>query len=667
MVGLFGDYAVGEAWDEMFQAPGVPRAAYDAVLAALKSFGPAELRFRSDQLSRVFTDRGVTFAHAGEERPFPLDLLPRVIAAVEWDHIVAGVKQRVRALEAFLADVYGPGEVFTDGVIPRGVIVSSAHFHREAFGVEPANGVRVHVAGVDLIRDEQGRFRVLEDNLRVPSGVSYVIENRRAMTQLLPALFAAHRVNPVDDYPSRLLAALRASAPARVRDPVVVVLTPGVYNAAYFEHALLARLMGVELVEGRDLICDGNRVRMRTTQGERPVHVVYRRVDDDFLDPLHFRPDSVVGCPGILNAARAGNVTIANAVGNGVADDKLVYTYVPDLIRYYLGEEPILPNVETHRLDDPEVLHHVLSNLDSLVLKPVDGSGGKGIVIGPQAEESTLDSLRVTVAADPRGWIAQRPVALSTAPTLVGDTIAPRHVDLRPFAVNDGNDVWVLPGGLTRVALPEGALVVNSSQGGGSKDTWVLARSRPSRQPATAPPARSADGLPSARRTSRTSGPARWRPTRTAVGRDAEPDRRVAVLDRPVRRAGRRHRSDPRRLRAPDPGGPVGRRGRGLPFAAGDPWRQRHRGATPHRRRPCSRCSRSTSRRPVRSPAPGMPHGRTRGALARSSRPSCGRPSTPPGSPSPLSSWPPSASGRTPSSASYASGRQWWPGSPSRR
>ncbi len=497
MVGLFGDYAVGAAWDEMFQAPGVPRAAYDAVLAALKPFGPAELRFRSEQLSRVFTDRGVTFAHAGEERPFPLDLLPRVIAAVEWDHIAAGVKQRVRALEAFLADVYGPGEVFTDGVIPRGVIVSSAHFHREAFGVEPANGVRVHVAGVDLIRDEQGRFCVLEDNLRVPSGVSYVIENRRAMTQLLPGLFAAHRVNPVDEYPSRLLAALRASAPARVRDPVVVVLTPGVYNAAYFEHALLARLMGVELVEGRDLICDGNRVRMRTTQGERPVHVVYRRLDDDYLDPLHFRSDSAVGCPGILNAARAGNVTIANAVGNGAADDKLVYTYVPELIRYYLGEEPALDNVETHRLETPDVLEWVLDHLDSLVLKPVDGSGGKGIVIGPAAKEEELNALRTVVAADPRGWIAQRPVALSTAPTLVGDTIAPRHVDLRPFAVNDGNDIWVLPGGLTRVALPEGALVVNSSQGGGSKDTWVLAHdpAEPSDRDDTAPEVRGAPPL----------------------------------------------------------------------------------------------------------------------------------------------------------------------------
>jgi uncharacterized circularly permuted ATP-grasp superfamily protein len=331
--------------------------------------------------------------------------------------------------------------------------------------------------------------------------VSYVIENRRALTHTMPALFAEARVRPVDDYPARLLAALRAAAPEGVEDPTVVVLTPGVYNAAYFEHALLARLMGVELVEGRDLVCSGNRVRMRTTQGERPVHVVYRRVDDEFMDPLHFRPDSVIGCPGIVNAARAGQVTLANAVGNGVADDKLVYTYVPDLIRYYLSEEPLIDNVETYRLDDrdPDVLHDVLGRLDQLVLKPVDGAGGKGIVIGPQASEETLIELRKQVEKDPRGWIAQRPVALSTSPTLLGDRVAPRHIDLRPFAVNDGNEIWLVPGGLTRVALPEGALVVNSSQGGGSKDTWVLAgESRPvtaaathtpSNEPHTEPPA----------------------------------------------------------------------------------------------------------------------------------------------------------------------------------
>jgi uncharacterized circularly permuted ATP-grasp superfamily protein len=477
MADVFDQYAMANAWDEMFARPGEPRPAYRSLFATLQPLSGTDLRARADQLARVFTDRGVTFAYAGEERPFPLDLVPRIIDAAEWDTVTRAVRQRVLALERFLADVYGPGEALADGVVPRRLVLTSAHYHREAAGIEPANGVRVHISGVDLIRDEAGRFRVLEDNLRIPSGVSYVIENRRAMAQTLPSLFADARVHPVDDYPARLLAALRAAAPEGVGDPCVVVLTPGVYNAAYFEHALLARLMGVELVEGRDLVCSGNRVRMRTTQGERPVHVVYRRVDDEFLDPLHFRGDSVIGCPGIVNAARAGHVCIANAIGNGVADDKLLYTYVPDLIRYYFHEEPVLSNVETHRLDDsPDVLAHVLDHLDELVLKPVDGAGGKGIVIGPHADEATLAALRETVATDPRGWVAQRPVALSTSPTLIGDRVAPRHIDLRPFAVNDGTDVWLLPGGLTRVALPEGTLVVNSSQGGGSKDTWVLAR-----------------------------------------------------------------------------------------------------------------------------------------------------------------------------------------------
>jgi uncharacterized circularly permuted ATP-grasp superfamily protein len=475
MADVFDSYAMAEAWDEMFVHPGEPRAAYRQLFSSLQPLAGTDLRVRAEQLARVFTDRGVTFAYAGEERPFPLDLIPRIIDAVEWDEITRAVRQRVRALERFLADVYGPGQVLADRVVPRRLITTSAHFHREAAGIQPANGVRVHVSGVDLVRDADGAFRVLEDNLRIPSGVSYVIENRRAMTQTLPSLFADARVHPVDDYPARLLAALRAAAPEGVTDPCVVVLTPGVYNAAYFEHALLARLMGVELVEGRDLTCTANAVRMRTTQGERPVHVVYRRVDDEYLDPLHFRPDSVIGCPGIVNAARAGHVTLANAIGNGVADDKLLYTYVPDLIRYYLHEEPLISNVETHRLDDAEVRADVLDHLDQHVLKPVNGAGGKGIVIGPKAAEEELVAVRAAITADPRGWIAQRPVALSTSPTLVNEGVAPRHIDLRPFAINDGTDVWLLPGGLTRVALPAGALVVNSSQGGGSKDTWVLA------------------------------------------------------------------------------------------------------------------------------------------------------------------------------------------------
>jgi uncharacterized circularly permuted ATP-grasp superfamily protein len=459
----------------MFAEPGLPREPYESLYATLHSLSSADLGVRAEVLSRAFLDQGITFALGGVERPFPLDIVPRIIAEDQWRRVEVGVAQRVRALEAFLADVYGAGEVLKDRVVPRRLVVTSAHFHREAAGVHPPNGVRVHVSGVDLVRDEQGTFRVLEDNVRTPSGVSYVMENRRAMARVLPEVLATSRIQPVESYPARLLAALRAAAPDGRSDPTVVVLTPGVFNAAYFEHALLAREMGVELVEGRDLVCVGNEVAMRTTAGEQRVDVIYRRIDDEFLDPVHFRAGSVIGCAGLLNAARAGQVTIANAVGNGVADDKLLYTYVPELIHYYLAEEPILPNVESYRLDDPDVLGHVLDRLDTLVLKPVDGSGGSGIVIGSKATDEELAKTRAQLAADPRGWIAQREVKLSMVPTLVGNRLSGRHVDLRPFAVNDGERVWVLPGGLTRVALPEGALVVNSSQGGGSKDTWVLA------------------------------------------------------------------------------------------------------------------------------------------------------------------------------------------------
>ena len=476
MSDLFDGYEVNASWDEVFSSPGVPHPSNAPLYEALQALSAEELSVRSAALGAAFRDQGITFSLSGEERPFPLDLVPRVIEAEEWAEVEKGVAQRVKTLEAFLDDVHGLQAVITDGVIPRRIVTTSAGHTRQAYGINPANGVRVHVSGIDLVRDEQGKFRVLEDNLRTPSGVSYVIENRRAMARVFPELFAASRVRPVSDYPSVLLRALRAAAPEGAsREPNVVVLTPGVYNSAYFEHSLLARQMGVELVEGRDLVCREGTVWMRTTGGERKVDVVYRRIDDEFLDPLHFRPDSLVGCPGIVNAARMGKVTIANAVGNGVADDKLLYSYVPDLIRYYLNEEPLLPNVETYRCEEPDVLEYVLSHLNELVLKPVDGSGGKGLVIGPHAQEEELETLAVAVAADPRGWIAQPVVSLSTSPTYIDDRLEPRHVDLRPFAVNDGENVWVLPGGLTRVALPKGSLVVNSSQGGGSKDTWVLA------------------------------------------------------------------------------------------------------------------------------------------------------------------------------------------------
>ncbi|MDO9396309.1 MAG: circularly permuted type 2 ATP-grasp protein [Herbiconiux sp.] len=489
MVDLFDGYGAtllprtrrgsADPWDEMFPEPKSldpvdARAAYKDIYSALAKMTQEELRGRTDALASSYLAQGVTFDFAGEERPFPLDAVPRVIAQSEWVDVEAGIKQRVLALEAFLADIYGSQAAVRDGVIPAGLISSSNHFHREAAGIVSPNNVRIQVSGIDLIRDEKGAWRVLEDNVRVPSGVSYVISNRRVMAQTLPELFVSMRVRPVGDYPNKLLQALRASAPTGVDDPTVVVLTPGVYNSAYFEHTLLARLMGVELVEGRDLFCSGGKVWMRTTAGPQRVDVIYRRVDDEFIDPLQFRADSMLGSPGLLLAARLGNVTIANAVGNGVADDKLVYTYLPDLIQYYLGEKAILPNVDTWRLEDPGALEEVLDRLDELVVKPVDGSGGKGLVVGPDASPKELETLRNRLIEDPRGWIAQPVVQLSTIPTLVEEGMRPRHADLRPFAVNDGTDVWVLPGGLTRVALPEGQLVVNSSQGGGSKDTWVV-------------------------------------------------------------------------------------------------------------------------------------------------------------------------------------------------
>lgn len=468
----------GTPWDEMFERKGDARGPYKPLYDALSEMSKDDLRARADALATSYLAQGVTFDFAGEERPFPLDAVPRIITAEDWKHVESGVQQRVRALEAFLADMYGPQRAVEDGIIPAKLISTSTHFHRQAAGVVGANGVRIHVSGIDLIRDEEGEWRVLEDNVRVPSGVSYVISNRRVIAQTLPEMFSSMRVRPVGDYCDKLLHALRAAAPAGVDDPRVVVLTPGVYNSAYFEHTLLARLMGVELVEGRDLFTSGGRVYMRTTEGPARVDVIYRRVDDDFLDPLQFRADSMLGSPGLMLAARLGNVTIANAVGNGIADDKLVYTYVPDLIRYYLSEEPILKNVDTWRLEDPGALEEVIDRLHELVVKPVDGSGGKGLVVGPDATPEELEALKQRLLDDPRGWIAQPVVQLSTIPTLVDDGMRPRHVDLRPFAVNDGKDVWVLPGGLTRVALPEGQLVVNSSQGGGSKDTWVLAGPR---------------------------------------------------------------------------------------------------------------------------------------------------------------------------------------------
>ena len=423
MADVLSHYRTGVAFDEMIDADGGVRPSYKAIHASLSRSTPAELRQIAEALANNYTQAGVTFDVGGVERPFPLDLVPRVIASAEWETIEAGVAQRVRALEAFLADIYSAAKVISDGVIPSQLITSSTHFHRAVWGIQPHNGVRIHVAGVDLIRTPDGDVRVLEDNVRVPSGVSYVMTNRTAMITALPDAFANQRIRPVASYPTRLLGALRKAAPSGIDDPTVVVLTPGVYNSAYFEHTLLARTMGVELVEGRDLECRRGRVFMRTTAGPQRVDVIYRRIDDDFIDPVHFRSDSMLGVPGLINAVRDGGVTLANAMGNGVADDKLIYTYVPDLIRYYLRAEPIIANVDTWRLEEDEAREEVLDRLAELVVKPVDGSGGKGIVIGPRATREELDALRRRVLEDPRGWIAQPVVQLSTVPTLIDDDL----------------------------------------------------------------------------------------------------------------------------------------------------------------------------------------------------------------------------------------------------
>lgn len=480
---LFGAYDATVTGDEMIAPDGTIRSTYRRLHDAVASLSADEFRSRSASLTRSYLDQGVTFDYAGEERPFPVDAVPRVIAAEEWAFVSAGVAQRVRTLEALLDDLYTEQRVITDGVLPRDVVSTSSALVEQMRGYRPPNGVRLHVCGIDLVRDGAGGFRVLEDNARIPSGVSYVLSNRRAMLQTFPELFANRPVRGVAEYPRRLLKALRAAAPDTAgEEPTIVVLTPGRYNSAYFEHSLLARTMGVELVEASDLLTRQDRIYMRTTAGLRRVDVIYKRTDDDFLDPEVFRPDSMLGVPGIVRAVLAGNVVIANAIGNGIADDKLTYTYIPDLIRYYLAEEPVLPNVDTWRLEEPESLAEVLDRLDELVVKPVDGSGGTGILIGPAATTQELDDMRECLVADPRGWIAQPLVQLSTIPTLANDRLEPRHVDLRPFALNNGDgDVYVLPGGLTRVALAHGEMIVNSSRGGGSKDTWVLVADRPTR------------------------------------------------------------------------------------------------------------------------------------------------------------------------------------------
>ncbi len=470
-----------DTYDEMFEAGLSPRAASEPVASELLSAPPErinELRARAD---RMFLRMGVTFnvygEDAGTERIFPFDIVPRVIDADTWKALEAGLAQRVRALNAFVADIYGEGRILKDEVVPRDLVYGSSQFRRAAVGIRPPNGVFITVAGIDLVRDRDGRFMVLEDNVRTPSGVSYVLENRLVMTRLMPDLVRRCGVRSVENYPSDLLASLTEIAPEGVTRPTAALLTPGPYNSAFFEHVFLSQQMGIELVEGQDLVCVDHKLFMKTVNGFQQVDVLYRRIDDDFLDPLVFRPDSLLGVAGLTDAMRAGTVTVANGIGTGVADDKAVFAYTPAMIRYYLGEDPLLPTVETHLLRDPDVRKKVIRDLDQFVIKPTGASGGYGVLIGPKATYRELAQMRETIESDPGSFIAQPMIQLSTHPTFIGQganvALVPRHVDLRPFVLL-GSKVRVLQGGLTRVALREGSLIVNSSQGGGSKDTWVV-------------------------------------------------------------------------------------------------------------------------------------------------------------------------------------------------
>src|SRR5436190_1487221 len=466
----------------MLRPDGTVRPHYAALASRLATLTPAELQERQKTQERFFLLQGITFtvygAESSTERIIPSDILPRIIAAAEWATVEAGLIQRLTALNMFLADIYSAQQILMDGVVPRELVLTAPSYRREMQNLYVPHGTYANVCGSDLIRQPDGRFAVLEDNLRVPSGVSYMLANREASKRVFPGTFRGAGVRPIDRYPDLLLSTLKSMAADWRPNPQVVVLTPGVYNSAYFEHAYLARLMGAPLVEGRDLVVHDNMVYMRTTTGLRRIDIIYRRVDDDFIDPLTFRRDSGLGSAGLFNAYRAGNVVICNAPGAGVADDKAVYAYVPEIIRYYLGEDAILPNIETYLCREPAQLSHVLANLDKLVVKAVGASGGYGMLIGPHASQAQRAEFTAALKADPDNYIAQPTIQLSTAPCLIDDAIEPRHVDLRPFILSVDETV-VTPGALTRVALRRGSLVVNSSQGGGSKDTWVLADGQP--------------------------------------------------------------------------------------------------------------------------------------------------------------------------------------------
>jgi len=473
------------SFDEMQATAQTVREHYKGYKAWLAKQPSDVMLSRREEAEMIFRRVGITFAvygakdedGSGTERLIPFDLIPRVIPAHEWAEMEKGLAQRVAALNRFIHDVYHGQDIIKAGIVPAEQIFKNAQFRPEMMGVDVPGGVYSHISGIDIVRaanpDGSGSYYVLEDNLRVPSGVSYMLENRKMMMRLFPELFSQHRVEPVAHYPDMLLETLRAVAPASVNDPTVVVLTPGMYNSAYFEHAFLAQQMGIELVEGKDLYVKDKFVYMRTTQGPKRVDVIYRRVDDDFLDPDAFRPNSTLGCKGLLEAYRAGNVTLSNAIGTGVADDKSIYPYVPKMIEFYLGEKPILNNVPTYLCRDADDLKYVLANLGELVVKEVHGAGGYGMLVGPAATKAEIEDFRKALLANPEGYIAQPTLSLSTCPTFVESGIAPRHIDLRPFVLS-GKTVQMVPGGLTRVALKEGSLVVNSSQGGGTKDTWVL-------------------------------------------------------------------------------------------------------------------------------------------------------------------------------------------------
>jgi uncharacterized circularly permuted ATP-grasp superfamily protein len=474
---LFAGYSLSDAFDEMFDGKAQARRPYRKLHKELTRLTPDELLRSKQKADLTFFNQGITFTVYGRneatERIFPHDLLPRIVSAADWDVIERGLTQRIIALNLFLKDIYHERRILRDRVVPGDVVYTCKHFRRQMMRVKVPRDVYVNVMGTDLVRLPDGRFVVLEDNLRVPSGVSYMLSSRKVMKQIFPTLFRKCGVRPIEHYSQALLSTLRSLAPDGCVEPTIVLLTPGVYNSAYYEHSFLARQMGIELVEGRDLVVHDNLVYMRTTRGLKRVHVIYRRVDDDFLDPLAFRVDSALGSPGLFSAYRAGNVTLANALGTGVADDKAIYAYAPKIIKYYLDQDPILDNVETLLMTDPVQRTHVLDNLTRHVVKAVGESGGYGMLIGPQSSADERAIMRERVMIDPRNYIAQPVLALSTAPCFIDGAIEPRHVDLRPYVLF-GEKVTIAPGGLTRVALRKGSLVVNSSQGGGSKDTWVL-------------------------------------------------------------------------------------------------------------------------------------------------------------------------------------------------